>query len=187
MIKKINTIRRAASVEILKTKAVTIDPVRDRFALSQIVADLTDTAKACGRRYRKPGDEYFARGKYFVSEAGPNNHQVKKTCLGLAYNQIAEDVNEVVAVFVMKWGNEWMAVVNPVIEKRSEKTCPYQEGCLSLPETKPSDTVRHKTITASFYTQGTGESEFVHRTMKLKGRDAIVFQHEYDHLQGILV
>ena len=72
------------------------------------------------------------------------------------------------------------AFINPEILERSNETNKYEEGCLSIPEIfevvdRPAKIrVRYKDISFS-----TIEREF-------EGMPARIFQHEYDHLEGIL-
>lgn len=81
------------------------------------------------------------------------------------------------------------AIINPtIIQKSKEMTyLPGGEGCLSVDRsTEGLVTPRHYAITAkcSLYDFTTNKIKTV--TLKLKGYPAIVFQHEYDHLDGIL-
>ena len=81
------------------------------------------------------------------------------------------------------------AWINPqIIEKSEEMTyLPSGEGCLSVDrDTKGQVTPRHYRIKVkgTIYDYKTGKLKNV--TMKLEGYPAIVFQHEYDHLDGIL-
>ncbi|MDE5546782.1 MAG: peptide deformylase [Anaeroplasmataceae bacterium] len=81
------------------------------------------------------------------------------------------------------------AIINPtIIQKSKEMTyLPGGEGCLSVDRsTDGLVTPRHYAITAkcSLYDFNTNKIKTV--TLKLEGYPAIVFQHEYDHLDGIL-
>lgn len=82
-----------------------------------------------------------------------------------------------------------MALINPVILKKSKRMTylPGGEGCLSvLDDTTGLLTKRHYEITfkASVYNFETKKIKTITKT--LSGYPAIVFQHEYDHLDGIL-
>ncbi|MCH4167809.1 MAG: peptide deformylase [Streptococcaceae bacterium] len=55
------------------------------------------------------------------------------------------------------------------------------EGCLSVDREVPGYVVRHARLTVKYTTQS-GEE----KTLKLKGYQAIVVQHELDHINGIL-
>ena len=81
------------------------------------------------------------------------------------------------------------AWINPqILEKSKEMTyLPSGEGCLSVDrDTTGLVTPRHMAIKVkgTIYDYNTGKLKNV--TMQLKGYPAIVFQHEYDHLDGIL-
>ena len=83
----------------------------------------------------------------------------------------------------------FFAWINPqIIEKSKEMTyLPSGEGCLSVDRnTEGLVTPRHMSIKVkgTIYDYKTGKLKNV--TMKLEGYPAIVFQHEYDHLDGIL-
>jgi len=70
-------------------------------------------------------------------------------------------------------------IINPVVESSSGETV-YEEGCISIPGIY-ARVIRPSTIRVSFTDpQGNRISE------ELTGYSAIVFQHEYDHLEGVL-
>lgn len=96
----------------------------------------------------------------------------------------APQVNESLRVFVMK---SWPAValtvvINPKIEYLEEfGQKSSTEGCLSIPG-KNLTVKRYKKIHLSYFDrQGT----YVAR--ELEGFGAIIAQHEYDHLNGVLI
>lgn len=80
------------------------------------------------------------------------------------------------------------AVVNPkIIAKSKEMTyLPGGEGCLSVDRETNGITPRHYSITfkAAIYDFKTNKIKYLTKT--LTGFPAIVFQHEYDHLDGIM-
>lgn len=102
----------------------------------------------------------------------------KERCAGLAANQISYPYK----IFVMKFGKEFMAVANPVILSKSEKRVLSTEGCLSIPGRKQK-VMRHKSIKVKFF----DPVAKLPVTRKFKGRDAIIFQHEFDHGEGRLI
>lgn len=81
-----------------------------------------------------------------------------------------------------------MAVINPVITSASKLMVylPNGEGCLSVDRKTTGVTPRHYAITikATVYDFVNNKAKTI--TEKLEGFPAIVFQHEYDHLDGIL-
>jgi|CXWL01.1.fsa_nt_gi peptide deformylase len=98
--------------------------------------------------------------------------------LGLAAPQVGRSLN----VFIMMHsGKDFpVACVNPKIIASSEDTKPYKEGCLSIPGFRA---IIHRPAEIMFeYTDLQGN--LIKST--LTGTDAVVAQHEYDHLQGIL-
>jgi peptide deformylase len=71
-------------------------------------------------------------------------------------------------------------VFNPVIIEVSEETSLYNEGCLSIPELYEM-VERPKSIRVKYL-----DEEMNEVTRKIDGIEARIFQHEYDHLEGIL-
>jgi peptide deformylase len=71
---------------------------------------------------------------------------------------------------------EWKVWINPEIEKFSEERMFYTEGCLSFPGISVR-TNRPKQITVT---------DIRRERFVLYETDAIVFQHEFDHVDGIL-
>ena len=72
------------------------------------------------------------------------------------------------------------AFFNPEITERSFKMVDSEEGCLSVPG-KWGFVKRHRGVTVTA-TNAKGESV----TMKADGLLSIIFQHEIDHLDGVL-
>lgn len=78
------------------------------------------------------------------------------------------------------YGKEFVAVINPKILSYSKRTKTYFEGCLSIP-TIWGEVSRHTSIKVS-YQDVAGQT--ISKT--LTGIPAWIFQHELDHLDGIL-
>lgn len=82
-----------------------------------------------------------------------------------------------------------MAIINPVITWRSKEMTylPGGEGCLSVDRnTDGFVTPRNYKITFKAYVYDFRTNTCKPKTMTLEGYPAIVFQHEYDHLDGIM-
>ena len=79
-------------------------------------------------------------------------------------------------------------VVNPKIINRSEQTTylPGGEGCLSVDYDVDGLTPRAMEIDLEFEKFDPETNKLAPASLKLKGYPAIVFQHEIDHLDGIL-
>jgi peptide deformylase len=97
--------------------------------------------------------------------------------VGLAANQIGR----LKRIFVAAHEDEEYAIVNPVIEERSETTEKDIEGCLSISETRV-EVERPAAVTVS----GQGPSGEPVR-VEAEGLLARIFQHEIDHLDGVLI
>ena len=72
--------------------------------------------------------------------------------------------------------------LNPVIISYSDKKISSPEGCLSIPLLSDVLVDRYEEIKVGYYNQ---KLEYCEKT--LKGKLAIVFQHEFDHLNGVLL
>ncbi len=81
-----------------------------------------------------------------------------------------------------------LPLVNPKIISHSKEVIylPDGEGCISVTRTTQGVTPRYKEITFEAHKYNHNKDEFEKVRMTLKGYLAIVFQHEYDHLDGIL-
>ena len=100
----------------------------------------------------------------------------KSKGVGLAANQVGLDAS----VFgMLKSNGDKIAVFNPIIRGASDETNLGVEGCLSFPALM-LNVKRANSIAVSYQNkEGTTVNEELH------GFDARVFQHEFDHLQGI--
>ncbi len=80
------------------------------------------------------------------------------------------------------------AVANPeIVEESKEKVyLPDGEGCLSVPRETEGIVPRAKNIKVKAILYDTDKKTARKVTMKLDDYIAIVFQHEFDHLDGIL-
>ena len=97
--------------------------------------------------------------------------------VGLAANQIGH----LKRIFVASCDDEEFVIANPVIEERSENTEKDVEGCLSLPEIRV-EVERPYAVTVS----GKDLSGMPVR-VEAEGLLARIFQHEIDHLDGVLI
>jgi peptide deformylase len=106
---------------------------------------------------------------------------------GLAANQVGETLR--IAVVEVRPDNPrypykppvpLTVIVNPVIEPLDEDVEQINEGCLSVPNLR-GEVPRHMTIRVHYLDREGGEREEVRR-----GLTAGTFQHELDHLDGML-
>ena len=96
--------------------------------------------------------------------------------VGLAANQIGLNAR----VFVARVNNKFYALFNPKILKSSIETLIEDEGCLSIPKTYGVVERNEKVILTAY--------DKSNNPIKIKaiGVLARVFQHEVDHLNGVL-
>ena len=75
-------------------------------------------------------------------------------------------------------------LVNPkIVSTSAKKACLSSgEGCLSVPKDKPGYVYRYYKITIEAFDVVSNQQV----KLRLVGYPAIVFQHEYDHLDGVL-
>ncbi len=97
-------------------------------------------------------------------------------CAGLAAPQIG--VNK--RVVVVRNGDSFFPMVNPVVVKKTGKKFLNHEGCLSLDGIRAVE--RYASVLVN-YTDGKGKRQ----TKTFNGTLAIVIQHETDHLNGVLI
>ena len=106
----------------------------------------------------------------------------RNNAIGIAANQVAEKNS----IFSIKNSGVWFQYINPKIHAYYGKPYINHEQCLSIPGKKHIYAVeRYPKIDVEYYWYCM--EEFSHVDMLLTGTDALVFQHEYDHLQGILI
>jgi peptide deformylase len=107
--------------------------------------------------------------------------------LGLA----APQVNESIRLFVIadeedeekKHTGKWpgRVFINPVIIERKGLMNSQIEGCLSIPAIEGS-VIRYNEIVINYR-----DENFEEKQENITGFDARVMQHEYDHLEGIMM
>ena len=104
--------------------------------------------------------------------------------IGLAANQ----VNELKRMFALHLEDDKgelvsFVAINPrIISHSVENTyLTSGEGCLSVDRPVPGYVPRHARITVKFF-----DTEGVEHKMRLTGLPAIAFQHELDHLNGVM-
>ena len=100
--------------------------------------------------------------------------RTEPTCAGLASNQIGYECR----VFVVKIRGKFLHFINPSFTPKGPAMVSFKESCLSFPG-MTTETRRHAQITAYGHKKG--------KSMILSGIEAIAFQHELDHLNGICI
>ena len=105
-----------------------------------------------------------------------SNKNIEKNSIGLACNQLGLPGR----IIIVKIKNRWVSFINPVITYKSQEKIITDESCLSVPN-KTIKVERSKEITIYFIFDGNSKPS------NYKGMDAIVIQHEIDHLNGIII
>jgi peptide deformylase len=110
-----------------------------------------------------------------------NDTMVKAKGVGIAAPQVGIDARVFLAVLGADGKNPvTLPMVNPEISWFSDEVLVEEEGCLSLP--KVFGKVQRPVEVIVEFQDLKGSS----KSLKLKGLDARVVQHELDHLNGVL-
>lgn len=99
--------------------------------------------------------------------------------IGLAAPQVGESLR-VITVDVTHKGEGLVALINPEIIS-SEGECAEEEGCLSVPDFKETVRRKKKVLVKGLDLEGKEIQ------IPAEGLLSITFQHEVDHLDGILI
>lgn len=96
--------------------------------------------------------------------------------LGLAANQLGR--NE--SICLVKFGDQTITMVNPVITGREGESKISIEGCLSLPDIT-AKVQRDEIISVKFINP---DNEWSEEELRVEFPNSVVVQHEVDHLNG---
>jgi len=101
---------------------------------------------------------------------------LEKDGVGLAAPQIGKNLN----IIVINNRKKTLFIINPKITKRSFSRISDEEGCLSIPNTY-GDVLRNKKINVTYLDEN-------NKKQKINASDLLarIFQHEIDHIYGIL-
>lgn len=111
-----------------------------------------------------------------------------RTAVGIAAPQI-NILKRMFAVHFQYEGEIYSyVVINPIITYKSEELIylPGGEGCLSVDYDTEGITPRHSEIHFDFMSFDPKTNKIEPKNIKLQGYPGIVFQHEFDHIEGIL-
>ena len=110
-----------------------------------------------------------------------------RPAVGIAAPQIGINKKMLVIYSYDEKGNEhFYPMVNPKLVSYSDELTYLEggEGCLSVTREAKGYIHRSKRVTVETYLYYEGKLKKV--TLRLKGYLAIIFQHEFDHLNGVL-
>lgn len=107
--------------------------------------------------------------------------------VGIAAPQVGLLWNIFLFVRMDKEGFPVQVAINPRVEAYSEETfCFERDGCLSIPGVS-GNSIRHKWIDVVYQDEkGQFVRERLSGTSRTSDFTGIIFQHEFDHLQGVL-
>ena len=100
--------------------------------------------------------------------------------VGLACNQLGLSGR----IIIVKIKNKWVRFINPIISYKSDQTIITEESCLSVPN-KSVKVERSKEITL-YSEKGNNDGNYGWES-NYTDMDAIIIQHEIDHLNGIII
>lgn len=161
-------------------------------APNPILRNEAKSVKKLTPKYLQIIDEMITTTKSFQDPEGiglaatqvgiPEQFFIAKFDLGIKEKLAQEEMNETLAntQISIQFPDEFTTVFNPKINWLSKRVKITMEGCLSIPNYY-SPISRPSYIKVS-YTDINGQ--VVHKS--LKGMNATIFQHEYDHLHGRL-
>ena len=102
----------------------------------------------------------------------------RKLGIGIAGNQIG--LSNKICSIKLNNGN-WATLINPIIKEYNGEIIEHEEGCLSIPN--KLFTVKRNTKIKIEY----NDLNYKIKNLNLKGLEAIIAQHEIDHLNGVLI
>ena len=109
--------------------------------------------------------------------------------VGLAAPQIGKALKMLCILAIDENGDlHDYAIVNPKIISHSVELTYLEtgEGCLSVPDDYKGYIHRYKRVKVKTYLYDFEKNELTSQVLSLKGYLSIVFQHEFDHLNGVL-
>lgn len=144
------------------------------------------------REIRKEGDEILSKKCREVEEITDKilelgqdmlDTMYKYDGIGLAASQVG--ILKRVIVYDIKYFEEDEKpephiLINPVITSRSKTMIEVEEGCLSFPDLYEK-VLRHEKVTVEYM-----DTKGKKKKINAKDIEAVVLQHEIDHLDGIV-
>ena len=118
-------------------------------------------------------ENYRGKVNSFLNKSIPH----RDDGVGIAANQVGMSV----MVFVIATSNIWKTFINPKIKRFYGKKINNIEGCLSIPG-KHYEVKRYTKVDIEFY-----DYDFRKQNKTYEWPEAVIIQHEVDHLNGYLI
>ena len=118
-------------------------------------------------------ENYRGKVNSFLNKSIPH----RDDGVGIAANQVGMSV----MVFVIATSNIWKTFINPKIKRFYGKKINNIEGCLSIPG-KHYEVKRYTKVDIEFY-----DYDFKKQNKTYEWPEAVIIQHEVDHLNGYLI
>ncbi|XCF07216.1 peptide deformylase [Tamlana crocina] len=170
---------------------------RHNFSSEEIKSILSGDSLIPMRVYKitKKADSILLRTKSSYIKPNPND-SVLKHFVNRLYATVTDSMSLGVGIaapqvgilkniiWVQRFDKEnfpFEVYLNPKILEYSEEKQVFREGCLSIPNRTDTVKARAYTIKLAYDTM-----EAEHKTETVEGFTSVIFQHEIDHLNGIL-
>lgn len=167
------------------------------FTKSQILLISSDDSLTPMRVFKitNKNDSLLLRTKSDFIKATPND-EVLKTFVNRLYKTVTDSMSLGVGIaapqvgilkniiWLQRFDKEnfpFEVYLNPMIVTYSEQKQSFKEGCLSIPNRMDNLNSRAYSIFIEYDTM-----EGKHKTENVEGFTSVIFQHEIDHLNGIL-
>lgn len=144
--------------------------------MSKILNLITNPNPILREKSKEIDIDDLKKGKYSELIEDMRLTMLKKDGVGLAAPQIAQNIR----LIVIRHEGKDYTIINPQITKKSWAKKSGEEGCLSVPNTF-GRVSRHKKINLVFFDEKATKQKMVATDMLAR-----IFQHEIDHLDGIL-
>lgn len=140
----------------------------------ELVVEGSEDYKILNKNAESVPDVVFGNQEFITYSEKMFDIMFKNNGIGLAAPQVGDSFR----MFITNTSQTKRVCINPIVEKVSQETSVYKEGCLSFPNLRLS-IKRPQSILVSYYDlDGKRISE------EMNGIDARCFLHEFDHING---
>ena len=142
----------------------------------KIITDIKHLNKYCKAINYKTSKQIAKKMILFML----SHKNINDNSIGLASNQLGLGGR----VIIVKMKNKWVRFINPIITYKSKEKIITEESCLSV----PNKSIKvERSIDITIYSENGNHNGSFGWEDRFTGQDAIVIQHEIDHLNGIII